>query len=84
MVLKRSTRRPADFEAHNANYVGGDISAGSIDGLQLFFRPNFSITPWATPNPKIFLCSASTPPGPAVHGMCGFWAARTALGRVLA
>ncbi len=84
LVLKRVARTPRDFESHNANYVGGDISAGSIDGLQLFFRPNFSITPWATPNPKIFLCSASTPPGPAVHGMCGFWAARTALGRVLA
>ena len=82
-VLHRATKRPQDFEAGNANYRGGDISAGSIDGLQLFFRPSVSATPWATPNPKIFLCSASAPPGPGVHGMCGFWAARTALGRVL-
>ncbi len=80
-VLRRATRRPQDFEAGNANYRGGDISAGSIAGLQLFFRPVVKVTPWATPNPKVFLCSAATPPGPGVHGMCGFWAARTALGR---
>lgn len=83
LVLKRSTRTPQDFERSNANYRGGDISAGSIEGLQLFFRPTMSATPWATPNPKIYLCSASTPPGPGVHGMCGFWAARTALDRGL-
>lgn len=81
LVLKRSTRRPQDFEAGNANYRGGDISAGSIDGLQLFFRPTMSVSPWATPNPKVFVCSASAPPGPGVHGMCGFWAARLALDR---
>ncbi len=80
-VLQRATRRPKDFEATNANYRGGDISAGSIDHLQLFFRPTLSLTPWATANPKVFICSASSPPGPGVHGMCGFWAARTALDR---
>ena len=84
LVLHRATRTPSDFEAGNSNYAGGDISAGSIDGLQLFFRPVFSATPWVTPNPKIFLCSASTPPGPGVHGMCGFWAAREVLERALA
>ena len=81
LVLHRATKRPQDFEAGNANYEGGDISAGSISGLQLFFRPTLSATPWATPNPKVFLCSAASPPGPGVHGMCGFWAARTALDR---
>lgn len=81
LVLKRSTRTPRDFEAGNANYRGGDISAGSIDGFQMFFRPTVSATPWATPNPRIFICSSSSPPGPGVHGMCGFWAARTALDR---
>ncbi len=81
LVLARSVKTPADAEANNANYAGGDISAGGIDGLQLFFRPRLAITPWATPNPRLFLCSASTPPGPGVHGMAGFWAARTALDR---
>jgi phytoene dehydrogenase-like protein len=83
LVLARVSKSPAQMEAGNANYAGGDISAGSLDGLQLFFRPTKSPTPWATPNPKLFLCSASTPPGPGVHGMCGVWAARTALARGL-
>ena len=83
LVLKRSAKSPAEVEANNSNYAGGDISAGGIDGLQLFFRPTMSVTPWATPNPRLFLCSASTPPGPGVHGMCGFWAARTAIDRGL-
>jgi phytoene dehydrogenase-like protein len=83
LVLARSTKTPADVEANNANYAGGDISAGSIEGSQLFFRPNVSLTPWATPNPRLFLCSSSAPPGPGVHGMCGFWAARTAIDRGL-
>ena len=80
-VLERVVRTPEAFERTNQNYAGGDISAGGIDGLQMFFRPTLSITPWATPNPRYYLCSSSTPPGPGVHGMCGVWAARTALGR---
>jgi phytoene dehydrogenase-like protein len=79
-VLKRAVKTPQQMEAGNANYRGGDISCGSLDGAQLFFRPVVSRTPWATPNPRIFLCSSATPPGPGVHGMCGFWAARAALG----
>lgn len=80
LVLARSVRRTSHFEAGNAAYVGGDISGGSVAGAQLFFRP----TPWLhrTPNPRILLCGASTPPGPAVHGMCGYWAAQVALERL--
>jgi phytoene dehydrogenase-like protein len=84
LVLARRARTPADFAAANLNQEGGDISGGAIDGLQLFFRPRVSLRPWRTPNPRLFLCSASTPPGPAVHGMCGYWAAREALNTVLA
>ncbi len=80
-VLARHTRTPADFEATNASYLGGDISAGAVEGLQVFFRPTFGL-PYVTPNEKVLLCSASAPPGPGVHGMCGYWAAQVALERL--
>jgi phytoene dehydrogenase-like protein len=83
LVLARRARTPADFAATNLNHEGGDISGGALDGLQLFFRPRLSLRPWRTPDPRLFLCSASTPPGPGVHGMCGYWAARQALDSVL-
>ncbi len=69
----------ADMERHNANYVGGDINAGIADLRQFFIRPTRRL--YATSNPQIYICSASTPPGGGVHGMCGAWAARTALRR---
>jgi phytoene dehydrogenase-like protein len=80
-VLARHAKGPADFEATNASYLGGDISGGAVEGLQLFFRP-VPGPPYVTPNPRILLCSSSTPPGPAVHGMCGYWAAQVALERL--
>jgi phytoene dehydrogenase-like protein len=83
LILHRASKSTAQQEASNPNYGGGDISTGAVEGLQLFFRPRFSLTPWATPNPKVFLCSAATPPGPGVHGMCGYWAAQAALDRQL-
>lgn len=83
VILERSITRPADFEAGNANYVDGDISGGAIDLWQLFFRPVMRRVPYTTPNPKIYVCSASTPPGAGVHGMCGYHAAKAALKRVL-
>jgi phytoene dehydrogenase-like protein len=82
-VLSRAVKFPKDLEASNANYEGGDITNGEPFGLQLFARPVPSLTPWATPNPRYFLCSAATPPGPGVHGMCGLHAARAALAGVL-
>ena len=83
-VLARSVIRPADFERHNANYIGGDISGGVTDLWQLFTRPAPRLVPYTTPDARIFLCSSSTPPGAGVHGMCGYFAARAALRGVLA
>lgn len=79
VVLARHVTRPADFEELNPNHVGGDITGGSHDGLQLLLRPVARLQPYATPNPRIFLCSSSTPPGAGVHGMCGHHAALRAL-----
>jgi phytoene dehydrogenase-like protein len=78
-ILARSALGPADLERHNANYVGGDINAGAATLSQLFTRPVARISPYTTPLPGVFLCSASTPPGGGVHGMCGYHAAQAAL-----
>jgi phytoene dehydrogenase-like protein len=80
LVLARHTMGPAAMEAYNPNYVGGDIAGGAHNGLQLVFRPVIG-RPYATPDPSIVLCSASTPPGAGVHGMCGYQAARSVLRR---
>ncbi|HEX7950408.1 MAG TPA: NAD(P)/FAD-dependent oxidoreductase [Candidatus Limnocylindrales bacterium] len=83
LVLATVSTSPAALEAYNANDIGGDI-AGGWNGLrQLFTRPSWRFyDPYATPNASIFLCSASTPPGGGVHGMCGFHAARSAARRL--
>lgn len=80
-ILARSVRLPADLELDNPNYVGGDINAGIEDLRQLFTRPVARLDPYSTPARGIYLCSSSTPPGGGVHGMCGVWAARSALRR---
>ena len=77
VILARSTMGPADLERHNANLVGGDITGGAQDLRQLLLRPTRLF--YRTPLPGVYLCSSSTPPGGAVHGMCGFHAARLAL-----
>jgi phytoene dehydrogenase-like protein len=81
-VLARSVMAPAAMERYNANYIGGDISGGVSDIGQLFTRPAVRLDPYATPDPQLFICSASTPPGGGVHGMCGYWAARSVLRRL--
>jgi phytoene dehydrogenase-like protein len=78
-ILARSALGPADIERYNANYVGGDINGGLADLRQLFTRPVARWTPYSTPLEGVYLCSASTPPGGGVHGMCGYHAARAAL-----
>ena len=83
IVVARHSAGCAGVEADNANCVGGDISGGVTDIRQLFTRPRASMHPWATGSPGLYLCSASTPPGAGVHGMCGLHAARLALRREL-
>jgi phytoene dehydrogenase-like protein len=83
LVLARAARGPAQAEDDNPNCVGGDINCGLPDLRQVLARPAARITPYATPNPRLFLCSAATPPGGGVHGMCGYHAAGAALRGVL-
>jgi phytoene dehydrogenase-like protein len=78
-VLARNAMGPADLERRNANLVGGDIAGGSNELRQLIARPVLRPIPYATPLDGVYLCSASTPPGGGVHGMCGSLAARAAL-----
>jgi phytoene dehydrogenase-like protein len=80
-ILGRSVLGTAALEAHNANYVGGDINGGAATLRQVMARPVARISPYATPLPGVFLCSSSTPPGGGVHGMCGVYAAAAALRR---
>jgi phytoene dehydrogenase-like protein len=82
LVLARSVKGPPELEAMNPNLVGGDIGGGVQDLGQLFTRPVTRLDPYTTPDPRVFLCSSSTPPGGGVHGMCGYHAARSALRRV--
>ena len=78
-VLARHTMDTAALEAYDANLVGGDINGGLFSLGQLFTRPAPRADPYSTPNPRIFICSSATPPGGGVHGMCGWWAATSAL-----
>ncbi len=83
-VVTRHVTTPADLEAYNPNYIGGDVAGGATDPWQLVARPRLSPDPYATAIPGVRLCSASTPPGGGVHGMCGYHAARSALRVLLA
>jgi phytoene dehydrogenase-like protein len=78
-VLAINVRGPAELEQHNANYIGGDILTGQNDPLQVVVRPRVTPDPYRTGIPGTFICSAATPPGTGVHGMCGHNAARSAL-----
>jgi phytoene dehydrogenase-like protein len=81
-VLARHVMNCADLERHNPNLVGGAVNGGSLDMWHLLARPVLSQNPYRTPLRGVYLCSASTPPGGGVHGMCGFHAARFALGQI--
>jgi phytoene dehydrogenase-like protein len=80
LILAARTVTAAETEAHNPNYVGGDINAGAATLRQTVFRPTPSLHPYRTPLQGVYLCSSATPPGGGVHGMCGEGAARAALG----
>ena len=78
-ILARHIMDTAQLEVYNANYIGGDINGGAIDIKQLFTRPALRWSPYRTSEKGIYICSAATPPGGGVHGMCGYHAARRAL-----
>jgi phytoene dehydrogenase-like protein len=80
-ILARHAMSALDFERYNPNYRGGAITGGVADALQLFNRPVTRLDPYSTPNPRLFICSAATPPGGGVHGQCGYWAAQSVLRR---
>jgi phytoene dehydrogenase-like protein len=84
LILARAVRTAADMERYNPGYVGGDITGGAATVRQTFGRPVLRWNPYRVPLARerrsgTYLCSASTPPGGGVHGMCGLWAARTAM-----
>jgi phytoene dehydrogenase-like protein len=83
VVLARAVLDPAGLERHDANLVGGSIGGGVLDLGQTLARPIPGPRPWAVPARGLYLCSASTPPGAGVHGMCGHLAAKCALAREL-
>ncbi len=78
-IIGRHVMNTAQMEAHNPNYIGGDINGGMIDIRQLFTRPALRLSPYKTSAKGIYICSSSTPPGGGVHGMCGYHAAKRAL-----
>jgi phytoene dehydrogenase-like protein len=78
-ILAESAMDAAAVERYDPNFVGGDIATGVQDLRQQFARPMLRRDPYATPDPRLFICSAATPPGGGVHGMCGFHAAASAL-----
>jgi phytoene dehydrogenase-like protein len=79
VIIARSTKNTVEMEQSNANLIGGDISGGANDLRQLLFRPVPALDPYRTSAEGLYICSASTPPGGGVHGMCGYHAARSAL-----
>jgi phytoene dehydrogenase-like protein len=81
LVLARRVHTPADLEAWDANLVGGDVNGGAATMYQTFGPGRWRRSAWSTPIRKLYVCSASTPPGGGVHGMCGYHAARAALKR---
>lgn len=79
LILARHTVNTHQFQAYNPNYYGGAVTGGAASFGQLFRRPVWRANSYSTPNPRIYICSAFTPPGGGVHGMCGYWAAQAVL-----
>ena len=78
-IIGRHTMDSKQVEAYNPNYFGGDINGGVQTITQLFTRPALRFSPYRTSAKGLYICSASTPPGGGVHGMCGYHAAKRAL-----
>ncbi|HWE00840.1 MAG TPA: NAD(P)/FAD-dependent oxidoreductase [Tepidisphaeraceae bacterium] len=83
LILARGVMSPSRLELHNPNLIGGDVGGGANIFSQLLTRPVARADPYSTPARGLYLCSASTPPGGGVHGMCGYWAAQSALRKEL-
>ncbi|MGK3647167.1 phytoene desaturase family protein [Pseudarthrobacter enclensis] len=81
VILATHSITAQQYSQYNPNYVGGDFCAGALSARQLLKRPILSPDPWRTPAKGVYLCSSSTPPGPSVHGLCGWYAAQSALKR---
>jgi phytoene dehydrogenase-like protein len=81
LILDSYSSTAAQLGEYNENYVGGDFGSGAVDLRQMIARPVLAAHPWATPLKGVYLCSQSAPPGPGVHGMAGFHAAKLALRR---
>lgn len=81
-VIATVSMGTAELQAHNPNFVGGDIIGGANDRLQVLFRPRIAVDPYPIGVPGVYLCSQSTPPGAGIHGLCGYYAAESALGRL--
>jgi phytoene dehydrogenase-like protein len=81
-IVHQAARSPAEIEAANANYIGGDIVTGANTPWQVLVRPRPALDPYFTGIPGVFICSAATPPGGGVHGMSGYNAARLILRRL--
>jgi phytoene dehydrogenase-like protein len=79
LVIARSSKNTEQLQRSNANLAGGDIAGGANNLRQLIARPILALDPYRLPAKGLYLCSASTPPGGGVHGMCGYHAARSAL-----
>jgi phytoene dehydrogenase-like protein len=84
LVLARATHDSEQLERTNPNLVGGDVGGGANHLRQVLARPVLRWNPYSTPDPRLYLCSSSTPPGGGVHGMCGYLAAQAALRGALA
>lgn len=78
-IVGQAVRGPLEYADYNANFVGGDISTGANDPVQVLLRPRVALDPYRTGIPGVYICSAATPPGGGVHGMCGANAAASAL-----
>ncbi len=78
-ILARAVMNTSDLEIYNPNYIGGDINGGALNLMQLFTRPSLRLSPYSTSAKGLYICSASTPPGGGVHGICGYYAAKQAL-----
>jgi phytoene dehydrogenase-like protein len=84
VVLSRRTHTPRELEAWDRNLVGGDVNGGAITFSNTLGPVRWTTRPWRTGVRNLYVCSASTPPGGGVHGMCGYHAARSALAHTLA